>query len=242
MSDYAQTHLQLYRQMQDAGYADQDLLLVDRAYRLAMRIFAGHYRPNNKPFLMHLVGVSGILAGVGLPAFVVAAGLLHSAYPLGLGRQGAGIKPGYRRRINDSLGGNVERLIYAYANRHWSVKDFNGLTAGAIQAMTAADRHLYLVKIADIHEEFLDGGHQFQPCKKLLRDEETNGAWLEDVAALIEGFDYPAWSAAFRQAVAPVGQAPPLGVRGAASSSYLLAPGWPTTRLKHRIVRWLSRH
>ena len=55
MGSYAQTHLQLYRQLQDGLYGEEDLVLVDRAYRVAMRLFAGHYRPNNKPFLMHLL-------------------------------------------------------------------------------------------------------------------------------------------------------------------------------------------
>jgi (p)ppGpp synthase/HD superfamily hydrolase len=83
MASRAQTHLQFCRQMQDAEYSTQDLVLVDRAYRLAMQLFAGHYRPNNKPFIAHLVGTASILAAVHQPAFVVAAGLLHSAYWLG---------------------------------------------------------------------------------------------------------------------------------------------------------------
>ena len=92
MERFAQTHLQLYRQLQDAAYKEEDLLLIDRSYRYAMRIFSGQFRPNNKPFLMHLVGVASILASIRQPSYVVAAGLLHSAYALGLGLQGDRIR------------------------------------------------------------------------------------------------------------------------------------------------------
>src|ERR1700738_4953283 len=122
MGFYAQTHLQLYRQLQENSYAEEDLVLVDRTYQIAMRRFAGHYRPNNKPFLMHLVGVASILLSVRQPAAVIAAGLLHSAY-LGLGRKGSQVNRIHRKQIAESLGQNVEQLIYEYSNRHWSVHD-----------------------------------------------------------------------------------------------------------------------
>jgi (p)ppGpp synthase/HD superfamily hydrolase len=114
MGYYAQTHLQLYRQLQDASYAEEDLILVDRAYQIAMRLFAGYYRPNNKPFLVHLVGVASILLNVRQPAVVIAAGLLHSAY-LGLGKKGSQVNRIYRKQIAESLGQKVEQLIYAYS-------------------------------------------------------------------------------------------------------------------------------
>src|ERR1700682_4770554 len=116
MGYYAQTHLQLYRQLQDASYGEEDLVLVDRAYRIAMRLFAGHYRPNNKPFLMHLVGVASILANARQPTVLIAAGVLHSAYPLGLGRKGSQVRRTHRKQIAESLGQEVEQIIYAYAN------------------------------------------------------------------------------------------------------------------------------
>ena len=93
MCNYAQSHLHLYRQLQDASYSVEDLLLVDRSYRFAMRLFAGYYRPNNKPFIMHLVGVASILANVRQPPFMIAAGLLHSAYSLGLRCKVDQVKP-----------------------------------------------------------------------------------------------------------------------------------------------------
>src|ERR1700738_4018639 len=116
MGYYAQTHLQLYRQLQDASYGEEDLILVDRAYQIAMRLFAGYYRPNNKPFLMHLVGAASILVKVRQPAVVIPAVLLHSAY-LGRGRKGSRINRIRRKQIAASLGQKAEVLIYAYSNR-----------------------------------------------------------------------------------------------------------------------------
>jgi (p)ppGpp synthase/HD superfamily hydrolase len=242
MGSYAQTHLQLYRQLQKGLYGEKDLVLVDRAYQIAMRLFAGHYRPNNKPFLMHLVGVASILVNVSQPAVLIAAGLLHSAYPLGLGRKGSQVNRRHRKQIADSLGQKVEQLIYAYSNRRWSVCDFRDLEDD-VQSLTSDGRQLYLIKLADIHEEFLDGGHLFQPRKKLLWDEDTNKSWLQDVAKRIERLGYESWAQEFQLAVDSNKGNLPDAIRGKASSSYFVAPGLLSdSHLKNRLIRWLARH
>jgi len=207
-----------------------------------MHLFAGHYRPNNKPFIMHLVGVASILTNVRQPPFVIAAGLLHSAYPLGLGRKGNQVKPHYRKKLTESLGAYVERLIYAYSNYRWSVHDFSGLDED-LQSLTIEDKQLYLIKLADIHEEFLDAGHQYQPQKRLLWDEDANNSWLQNITKLIERLGYEAWAKEFQHAVDTNKQIlPAAAICGKARSSYILAPGWSNSHLKNRLVRWLSRH
>jgi (p)ppGpp synthase/HD superfamily hydrolase len=250
MPHYAQTHLQLYRQLQDAGYSQEDLVLVDRAYQIAMRLFAAHYRPNNKPFLIHLVGVASILANVRQPAVVVAAGLLHSAYPLGLGRNGNEVNPKYRKQIAASLGPEIEQLVFEYANRRWSVADFRGgkdkdkdKDKDDVQSLPVNSRQLYLIKLADIHEEFLDAGHLYQPRKKLLWDEDINQPWLHEVANRIESLGYESWAQEFRLAVDSNKGILPDAIRGKANSSYIVAPGLlPDNHLKNRLIRWLVRH
>jgi len=241
MGSYAQTHLQLYRQLQEGSYGEEDLVFVDRAYQIAMRLFAGHYRPNNKPFLMHLVGVASILANVRQPADLIAAGLLHSAYPLGLGKKGSQINPAHRKQIAKSLGQKVEQVIYAYSNRVWSVCDFHD-PEDDVQSLTIDGRQLYLIKLADIHEEFLDAGHLYQPRKKLLWDEETNKSWLQDAANRIEKLGYVSWAQEFRLAVDSNKGNLPDAIRGKASSSFVVAPGMSSDRhLKNRLIRWLAR-
>jgi hypothetical protein len=239
MAYYAQTHLQLYRQLQDASYREEDLILVDRAYRIGMRRFAGHYQPNDKPFLMHLVGVASILVNVRQPAVVIAAGLLHSAY-LGLGKKGQ-VNRIHRKRMAESVGRKVEQLIYDYSNRHWSVEDFSAL-GEYLQALKLEDKQLYLIKFADIHEEFLAGGHLYQPGKKLLSDQDKNKGWLQDVGKGISALGYESWAQEFQLAVGSNGLNLPDAVRGKASSSYFQAPGLFNSTFKNRLIRWLARN
>jgi (p)ppGpp synthase/HD superfamily hydrolase len=239
MAYYAQTHLQLYRQLQDASYNEEDVVLVDRAYRIAMRLFAGHYRPNNKPFLMHLVGVASILVNACQPAAVIAAGLLHSAY-LGRGGKGSRMNRIHRKRIAASLGQKIEEMIYAYSNRNWSVHDFRDL-GDNLPSLTVDDRQLYLIKLADIHEEFLDAGYLYQPGKKLLRDENTNKSWLQDVGKRISTLGYESWAQEFQRAVDSNKGNILDAIRGRASSSYIQAPGLSDSHLKNRLIRWLAR-
>jgi hypothetical protein len=239
MAYYAQTHLQLYRQLQDASYREEDLILVDRAYRIGMRRFAGNYRPNNKPFLMHLVGVASILVNVRQPADVIAAGLLHSAY-LGLGKKGR-VHRIHRKWIAESVGQKVEHLIYDYSNRPWSVEDFS-VPGEDLQALKLEDRQLYLIKFADIHEEFLDGGHLYQPRKKLLSDQDKNKCWLQDVGKGISKLGYESWGQEFQLAVSSNELNVPDAIRGEASSSYFQAPGLSNSKFKNRLLRWLARN
>jgi hypothetical protein len=239
MAYYAQTHLQLYRQLHDATYREEDLILVDRAYRIGMRRFAGNYRPNNKPFLMHLVGVASILVNVRQSADVIAAGLLHSAY-LGLEKKGQ-VHRIHRKRMAESVGHRVEQLIYDYSKRHWSVEDFS-VPGEDLQALKPEDRQLYLIKFADIHEEFLDGGHLYQPGKKLLSDQDKNKSWLQDVSKGISTLGYESWAQEFQLAVDSNEFNLPAAIRGNASSSYFQAPGLFNSKFKNRLIRWLARN
>jgi (p)ppGpp synthase/HD superfamily hydrolase len=233
MGYYAQTHLQLYRQLQDASYSQEDVVLVDRAYRLAMHIFAGYYRPNNKPFLVHLLGVASILVNARQPAAVIAAGLLHSAY-LGRGRKATSIR---RKRIAASLGTPVEQLIYAYSTHKWSVQDFRA--DDNLPSLAVEYRQLYLIKLADVHEEFLDGGHLYQPAKKLLSDQDNN-SWLQHVARCLSALGHEEWASEFHEAVASNQGNIPEAARGTASASYVLAPGFSDSRVKNKLTQWLA--
>ncbi len=80
---YAQTNIQIYNQMKTLGYQDQEIERVRRAYGLAMRLFSGQFRANEKPQLAHLIGVASILASQQAEGRIVAAGMLHTAYSHG---------------------------------------------------------------------------------------------------------------------------------------------------------------
>jgi len=231
---YAQTNIQLYGQLQAAGYAEEDLLLVDRSYRIAMQLFAGHYRPNNKPFLAHLVGVGSILASTRQAAPVIAAGILHSAYALGLGFEGD-VKPRYRQYLGKKLGEEVEHLVHAYSSRRWSTDDFVRPAADP-DSPPVAERPLWLIKLADVHEEFLDAGNCYAPRKKLLHDEDARPDWLDAAIDLAARLGTAEWGAAFREDVDSPSPRIPDAICGRKRSSFVLAPGMFGRRWKNRLV------
>src|SRR5258706_2494515 len=79
MHRFPQTNLQLYRHLAEVGYAAADIASAGRAYELALELFPGTYRGSGKPFLAHLVGTAGIVAGPRTRAALIATGVLHPA-------------------------------------------------------------------------------------------------------------------------------------------------------------------
>ncbi len=59
------------------NYTNADRVLVQRAYRLAERVHNGQKRASGDPYINHCLAVASALAGLHMPADVVAAGLLH---------------------------------------------------------------------------------------------------------------------------------------------------------------------
>lgn len=59
------------------NYTNADRELVQRAYRLAERAHDGQKRASGEPYINHCLAVAAILAGLHMPADVVAAGLIH---------------------------------------------------------------------------------------------------------------------------------------------------------------------
>jgi (p)ppGpp synthase/HD superfamily hydrolase len=82
MFPYAQTNIQLYRQLDAEGYAAADVETVARAHEVALRLFPGIYRGSGKPFIAHLVGTASVLVSLRARNPVVITGLLHAVlYP-----------------------------------------------------------------------------------------------------------------------------------------------------------------
>ena len=65
-----------YSQLPD-NYNLAERELIDRAYRVAEEAHQGQMRHSGKPYITHCLEVAGILAEMGAPAEVIAAGLLH---------------------------------------------------------------------------------------------------------------------------------------------------------------------
>lgn len=155
---YAQTNVQLYNQLIQDNCPSADLILVRRAYELAVRLFSGLYRPSGKTFLDHVVGTASIVHEIqGNPA-LTAAGLLHSAYSHGdfgfIGRMSTRARC---KRMVDSVGSEVEVYVRMYTELPWSMRRAREL-AGRIDDMTPAEREVVLLRVVNELEDHLDGG------------------------------------------------------------------------------------
>jgi len=109
MNSYAQTNIQLFKQLRREGYSNTDLSLVRDAYELAMVLYSCRFLPSGRPFIAHVVRTASILAALHLSAQVVAAGLLHNAYGTGdFGDGSGGISTAKRALISRVLSPEVE--------------------------------------------------------------------------------------------------------------------------------------
>ena len=136
ISGYAQTNIQLYRQLAELGYPSTDVSRVHRGHGLAMKLFTGLFRGSGRPILAHLVGTASVLASVRAPIEEVTAGLLHSAYSHGeFGNYWRGPDQAKRAQVVAAVGPEVEALVLGYTRLPWTAK-----TIGALADTAAASK------------------------------------------------------------------------------------------------------
>lgn len=178
---YAQTNVQLYNQLRRADWADDDLRHLQAAYRLAMRVVPGHYRPNEKPLLAHLIGVASILASCGAPSTIVSAGLLHSVYNDGeFGDGSRGTSEDKRREVRRAVGAACAELVARYASFPWSVASLENFLARAPN-LPAIDAAVALMKLADTLENYHESGIEYSPVES---SPDARRTWLDAAARL----------------------------------------------------------
>ena len=51
MTDYAQTNIQLFRQLQNDEYSDDEMNNVARGYDVALQLFSARFRGSGRPFV-----------------------------------------------------------------------------------------------------------------------------------------------------------------------------------------------
>ncbi len=76
----AMVNTRLYGQLLAQGRSDDDLWAIRRAYDLTSVLYSGAYQADGRPFTAHVVSVASILALIGMPSTIVAAGLIHNVY------------------------------------------------------------------------------------------------------------------------------------------------------------------
>ena len=222
---YAQTNLQLFHQLSRDDFSDRDLLLVFKAYDLAMRLFTGYFRPSGKTFIAHLVGTASILGSVSRSSELVAAGLLHAAYDEGdFGSSRKGITPAKRRQVRHTIGVESEECIFRYAALPWNLETIAALS-DRLDALDPIDRAVVLMRLANELEDHLDLGILYCPnVEARRRTAERRGPLL---VALADRLGLPALSRELEEAFSATASGRiPSALNDAArpSRAYLIAP------------------
>ncbi|MGH9154292.1 MAG: DUF6817 domain-containing protein [Acidimicrobiales bacterium] len=235
----AQTNLQLFNQLRQAGYAEADLARVAAAYGLTMTLFTGQFRPSGKTFLAHLVGTASILATCDEPPEVVTAGLLHAAYASGeWGDGGPRVSWKRRSRVQDAVGTQVEDLVHRYTRLTWNARTIPGL-GSRVESLDETERRIVVMRLANMLEDYLDGAMSY--CRKSSDEKQapSHQALAVDMAARLGlALLATSLSEAFQHAV---DDAPPALLR-AEWASFTIVPQshWrrPDLAVRDRISTW----
>lgn len=155
----AQTNIQLYNELREAGRPLDDLVAVHRAYELLATLYPGWYQADGKPFVAHGVGVASILGRLDQPADILVVGLLHNAFgnaDFGDGRA-PGVTPARARVIRDGVGERVEALLERFREVRLRPDTLDDIRR-SLPERTEIDRRLILVELADHLEKYVDLG------------------------------------------------------------------------------------
>lgn len=198
MYSYAQTNIQLFNQIRRNDYLETDLCLVRDSYCCAVRLFSGQYRASGKPFICHLIGTASILADLQVPAEVVIAGLLHSAYSHGEFGTGVFGAAEYKRRyLQNIIGTEAEQIIYRYAGFKWNEKIISALNQNP-EKLSTRENEVLLIRLANELEDHLDLMPLYHGnSEKHKRSIET---YLFNCVELAEKLDQPLLAARLAQA------------------------------------------
>lgn len=211
---YPTTNVQLLAQMRAAGYSEEERFRVLRAYEVAAHLFTGLYQPSGAPFLVHVVRTAGILASLRVPADVVAAALLHTAFGRGdFGRGGRGRSRAKRRFLRDEVGPEVETLLLRYAELRWTVETIPRLHA-SVSRLDASERHVLAMKLANELDHHLDGEILHYGGDEPRRMALQGGV----MAALADELGLPALAADLRRVARQTARELPADVRRYAAS------------------------
>lgn len=244
MFEFAQTNIQLYRQMYELGYPLSDREEVAGAYRFLMPMFSGQYRGSEKPFISHLVGTASIIASRRLPVTLVVAGLLHAVYMAG----DFGFQPGTRqtarkrRCIRNLAGTQVEEIVAVYDDMRWDVESLRTFRSrtGSLQGPEGAALTLQL---ANTLEDLLDYGVSY--CSGSKFETLSSPDMQAELVALSELHAWPELTELLTRALADLdvgtGAVDKSGCRG--ESARVLPPssvrkflpaaqGWAVRRLR----------
>lgn len=192
----AQTNLQLYNQMQAAGYPDEDLATVRNAYEYGLEIFTGKVLTSSKVFVEHGIGAASVLAQIGEPASMVAAGILHNIFWNGVWEDGTmGITAAKREDVRRRLGDEILPSLERFHTLRWNAATAKELLA-RFDELDQATYQTILLRLADHVDHLTDGGIAYSPNAEARIAEAKDR--LEPCVALAEKLGYPELGAEIR--------------------------------------------
>jgi hypothetical protein len=155
----AQTNLQLYNQLREAGRPLGDLVVVHRAYEFLITLYPGYFQGDGKPFVAHGLGVASILAHLDQPAEILAVGLLHNIYgngDFGDG-EGDGATPARRALVRREVGERIDELLVRFRDLRIHPSTIDEVRR-SLPELGDTDRRLILVELGDYLEKYVDLG------------------------------------------------------------------------------------
>ncbi len=189
MSPVAQTILQLYRQLLDLEYPEEDLVTVRRAYEVGSELFSAVYHTSTKTLLAHGIGTASVLARLKMPAEVVAAGIIHNVYWNGdFGDGHRGISPRKVKELRRRLSEGVEQYVAGFALLKWGEDTLPGLL-DRLDEMKGVERMIMVIRLADQIDHLLDYAIAVSPNSK--NRHAMTGRMLESMDPIARRLGYP---------------------------------------------------
>ena len=247
MEFVAQTNLQLYGQLRRQGRSDDELRVVRAAYELSVTHYSGCFGGDRKPFVAHTVGVASILASLGQPALMIAAGALHNVY--GNGDFGDGLNKSAterrRRLVRDAVGDAVEDVVYRFHMRRVGLDVSDGYRR-RLERLAQTDMQILLLDLADVVEKYVDSSVLYHGDGSWISEPISRHAdFLVDIARRV---GQPALATMLEQRFAEVAADPglPVVLRAPQERKYLalVVPQSCRRRLYpilSKVVHWLAR-
>lgn len=200
-----QTKVKLFNQLLAQKYSEDDLRTILKTFEFAAALFAGRFQTCGKPFLAHGIGTAGILASLGAPAELVAAGLIHNASSYGeFGIGAVGVSRAKSRYFRKVVGPRIERYVTSFPAFSITPSTAQKLL-DSISGLDGFERNLLLISLAE-HLEKLEN------LEPLFNG--NNGNTLQAIfdqsnllVQMCERLGYPALGANYRDAINRLGSA-----------------------------------
>jgi hypothetical protein len=165
----AATNLQLYRQLQDAGWPAIDIRYMHEACKVAAELSRAAFTPSWTPLGVKLISLASIVAWDSKQYTMVAAALVlglveHGQYPFWTRTAASRIDYLGRR-----VGAPVAQLVEAYHRAKWT--DLFSLG----RALSSLDRKLMHLKLAGMLAEMMDEFGLVATDRKLPIDFDDHG-------------------------------------------------------------------